>query len=56
VRAELSRMRKQLAGLILGKPYRFGDDAVIDVRYPADRSTLLAASTAPAIRALRAAA
>ena len=54
VRAELSRMRKQLAGLILGKPYRFGDDAVIDVRYPADRSTLLAASTAPAIRALRA--
>ncbi len=55
VRAELSRMRKQLAGLILGKPYRFGDDAVIDVRYPADRSTLLGASTAPAIRALRAA-
>ena len=47
-------MRKQLAGLILGKPYRFGDDAVIDVRYPADRSTLLGASTAPAIRALRA--
>ena len=31
-----------------------GDDAVIDVRYPADRSTLLGASTAPAIRAPRA--
>ena len=53
VRAELSRMRKQLAGTVLGRPYRFPADAVVDVRYPVDRSTLLAGSTAPAIRAAR---
>jgi len=53
VRAELSRLRKQLAGLVLGRPYRFAATAQVHVRYPADRATLLAASTAPAIRAAR---
>jgi hypothetical protein len=53
VRAEMSRLRKQLAGLVHGRPYRFPPSAVIDVCYPPDLATLLAASTAPAIRALR---
>ena len=54
VRAEMSRLRKQLAGLVLGRPYRFAPSAAVDVRYPADRATLLAASTAPAVRVARA--
>jgi hypothetical protein len=53
VRAEMSRLRKQLAGLVLGRPYRFPESAVVEVCYPADMATLLAASTAPAIRAAR---
>ena len=53
VRAEMSRMRKHLAGLVLGRPYRFAADTDVQVRFPADRSMLLAASTAPAVRAAR---
>lgn len=53
VRAEMSRLRRQFTGLVLGKPYRFPDAAVVDVLLPADRTTLLPASTAPAIRAAR---
>jgi GAF domain len=54
VRAEMSRLRKQLAGLVLGQPYRFAPSAAVDIRYPADRATLLSASTAPAVRVARA--
>jgi hypothetical protein len=53
VRAEMSRLRKQLVGLVLGKPYRFPESTIVDVRYPDDMATLLASSTAPAIRAAR---
>ncbi|OBG82336.1 diguanylate cyclase [Mycobacterium sp. E802] len=53
VRAEMSRLRKQFAGLVAGKPYRFGESVVVDVRYPQDMSALLASSTAPAIHAVR---
>ena len=53
VRAEMSRLRKQLAGLVLGQPYRFPETAAVQVRYPGDMSTLLAASTAPAVQAAR---
>ncbi|MDV3124434.1 GAF domain-containing protein [Mycobacterium sp. 21AC1] len=53
VRAEMSRLRKQFAGLISGKPYRFGDPVQVDVKYPHDMSTLLTSSTAPAVRAAR---
>lgn len=53
VRAELSRLRRQFAGLVLGQPYRFGDVSDVEVRYPADMTTLLATSTAPAVRAAR---
>jgi hypothetical protein len=53
VRAEMSRLRKQLAGLVLGQPYRFPETAAVQVLYPEDMSTLLAASTAPAVQAAR---
>jgi hypothetical protein len=53
VRAEMSRLRKQLAGLVLGRPYRFAASAVVAVCYPEDMTGLLASSTAPAVRAAR---
>lgn len=53
VRAEMSRLRKQLPGLVTGRPYRFPDGTVVELRGPADPATLLSASTAPAVRALR---
>jgi hypothetical protein len=53
VRAEISRLRKQFVGLVVGKPYRFPASAIVDVRYPDNMTTLLASSTAPAIRAAR---
>jgi hypothetical protein len=53
VRAEISRLRRQFVGLVVGKPYRFPDSAIVDVRYPDNMTTLLASSTAPAIRAAR---
>jgi hypothetical protein len=53
VRAEMSRLRKQLAGLVLGRPYRFPESAAVQVCYPDDMTALLASSTAPAIRAAR---
>lgn len=53
VRAEMSRLRKQFVGMVAGRPYRFGDSVEVDVRYPRDMSTLLTASTAPAVRAAR---
>jgi hypothetical protein len=53
VRAEMSRLRKQFVGLVLGKPYRFPEAAVVEVRHPEDMSTLLASSTAPAVLAAR---
>ncbi|TCP54041.1 GAF domain-containing protein [Tamaricihabitans halophyticus] len=51
VRAELSRLRRHLGGLIVGRPYRFADEVEIRVRQPADGSRLLPFSLAPAVRA-----
>ena len=31
VRAEISRLRRQLVGLVVGKPYRFPESAIVDV-------------------------
>ncbi|WP_197381919.1 GAF domain-containing protein [Mycolicibacterium mengxianglii] len=53
VRAEMSRMRKQFAGIVVGRPYRFVDSAAVEVRYPDDMTELLASSTAPAVRRAR---
>lgn len=53
VRAEMSRLRKQFAGLLAAQPYRFAGSVDLAVRYPDDRRLLLPPSTAPAIRTAR---
>ena len=53
VRAELSRLRKQFAGLLAAQPYRFANGVDVIVRYPVDMSLVLPSSTAPAVRAVR---
>ncbi|OPE48105.1 GAF domain-containing protein [Mycolicibacterium diernhoferi] len=53
VRAEMSRLRRQLVGLIAAQPYRFADGVVVDLHTPADGRGLLPASTAPAVRVIR---
>ncbi|GAY14706.1 GAF domain-containing protein [Mycobacterium sp. shizuoka-1] len=53
VRAELSRLRKQFAGLLAAQPYRFAGGVDVIVRYPADMAMVLPSSTAPAVRAVR---
>ena len=50
VRAEMSRLRKHLAGIVLTQPYRFDELAHVQLLLPDDRSRLLPHSTAPAIR------
>ena len=53
VRAEMSRLRKHLAGIISTQPYRLDESATVDVITPADMNRLLPHSSAPAIRAAR---
>ncbi|MFJ9695674.1 GAF domain-containing protein [Kitasatospora sp. NPDC101183] len=55
VRAELSRLRRYLGGLLAHRPYRFADSVLVTVDGPEDPYDLLPASTAPAVRHLRAA-
>ncbi|MEW2512282.1 GAF domain-containing protein [Streptomyces sp. NPDC046870] len=49
VRAEMSRIRRYLGDLLQHRPYRFRDDAEVDVILPEDASHLLPQSTAPAV-------
>jgi GAF domain len=53
VRAETSRLRRIVGGLLLQRPYRFADWVDVRVRYPAAAEGILPASTAPAIRDIR---
>ncbi len=53
VRAEMSRLRRQLAGIVLGNPYRYPEDAEVELLLPVDRARLLPQSCAPAIRRAR---
>ncbi|WP_395293942.1 GAF domain-containing protein [Kitasatospora hibisci] len=55
VRAELSRLRRHLGGLLAHRPYRFADSVLVTVLGPEDPYDLLPASSAPAVRRLRAA-
>ncbi len=55
VRAEISRLRRHLGGLLLHRPYRFADWVDVVVPHPSTPDQLLPASTAPAVRRLRAA-
>lgn len=53
VRAEMSRLRKHLAGIISTQPYRLDESATVEVITPSEMSRLLPHSSAPAIRAAR---
>ncbi|MGI5459001.1 GAF domain-containing protein [Streptomyces sp. CA-249302] len=49
VRAEMSRIRRYLGGLLEHRPYRFAEAAEIEVLLPADPHDLLPHSTAPSV-------
>lgn len=53
VRAELSRVRRNLGGVIESRPYRFSDDVRVRVLTPESPLDLLPGSLAPGVRALR---
>jgi hypothetical protein len=49
VRAEMSRVRRYLGAFLAHRPYRFRDDAEVEVLLPDDPRDLLPHSTAPAV-------
>ncbi|MEV6166068.1 GAF domain-containing protein [Streptomyces sp. NPDC052052] len=49
VRAEISRMRRHLAGVLAHRPYRFGDRVEVEVVHPDHLADLLPGSTAPVV-------
>lgn len=53
VRAEMSRIRRTLGGVLAHRPYRFRDEVEVEVLAPADAGDLLPYSTAPAVVAAR---
>ncbi|MEW1656027.1 GAF domain-containing protein [Streptomyces sp. NPDC093707] len=53
VRAELSRLRRHLAGVLAHRPYRFADGVEVELRLPERPVELLPHSTAPAVLAAR---
>jgi GAF domain len=56
VRAEMSRLRRHLGGVILAQPYRFDDTLTVLLLLPDDHAQLLPGSCAPAIARARTAA
>ncbi len=53
VRAEMSRVRRYLGAVLEHRPYRFAEDAEVEMLLPDDPRDLLPYSTAPAVRRLR---
>ncbi|AXG81003.1 helix-turn-helix domain-containing protein [Streptomyces paludis] len=53
VRAEMSRVRRHLAGVLAHRPYRFSEEVEVEVAGPPDPADLLPHSTAPAVLAAR---
>ncbi|WP_344184256.1 GAF domain-containing protein [Streptantibioticus ferralitis] len=53
VRAELSRLRRNLAGVLAHRPYRFADEVAVGLLRPDDPVDLLPFSSAPVVRAAR---
>lgn len=49
VRAEMSRVRRNLAGVLTHRPYRFADDVEVELIRPEDPAGLLPHSTAPSV-------
>jgi hypothetical protein len=56
VRAEMSRVRRYLGAFLEHRPYRFAEEAEVEVLLPADPRDLLPHSTAPSVRRRREAA
>lgn len=54
VRAELSRLRRNLAGVLAHRPYRFAEAVEVELLRPARALDLLPHSVAPAVPAGRA--
>ena len=53
VRAEMSRLRRDLGPVLLARPYRFAPGVDVRLLLPADRATLLPGSSAPVVVRLR---
>jgi hypothetical protein len=53
VRAEMSRVRRNLASVLAHRPYRFSEEVEVEIVAPAHPADLLPHSTAPAVRAHR---
>ncbi|GAA2518803.1 GAF domain-containing protein [Streptomyces levis] len=53
VRAEMSRVRRYLGAFLEHRPYRFAEDAEVEVLLPDDPGELLPHSAAPAVTRLR---
>lgn len=53
IRAEMSRLRKTLGGLILARPYRLAPSVEVQTRWPLDPASLLPGSSAPVVHATR---
>lgn len=53
VRAEMSRVRRNLAGVLAHRPYRFSEEVEVELRRPDHPADLLPQSTAPAVLAAR---
>ncbi|MFF3619955.1 GAF domain-containing protein [Streptomyces sp. NPDC002467] len=49
VRAEMSRVRRHLAGVLTHRPYRFAPDVEVELIRPQDPAALLPHSTAPSV-------
>ncbi|WP_449486644.1 GAF domain-containing protein [Streptomyces avidinii] len=49
VRAEMSRVRRNLAGVLAHRPYRFAQDVEVELIRPGNPAALLPHSTAPAV-------
>jgi hypothetical protein len=53
VRAEMSRLRRHLGGVLLQRPYRFADWVDVRLHRPGVAEELLPASSSPAVRRIR---
>lgn len=53
VRAEISRVRRNLGGVLAHRPYRFAHDVEVELIRPANPAALLPHSTAPAVVSAR---
>ncbi|WP_243766822.1 helix-turn-helix domain-containing protein [Streptomyces sp. GC420] len=53
VRAEMSRIRRTLAGVLAHRPYRFSEEVEVEILPPSDPADLLPHSAAPVVGAAR---